>query len=285
MDIVEQKQDEAINNIIKVYLAQMNSALKISKIICEHSNEEELTGDHIICGLIYRLMVPMTDEDMSESLNKADNILNDLEDETDESDSDEEISYDIPKEKVNQVFKKIATKTHPDKTRGGDDSDRLEELYKDAQQSVERNDWSRVTKIAEELNIDISNIEENDDVYFETTSKKLRKKIDDTQQTLAVKNREYCKHYIPQLVFLNSESDNNNNLNHIFQTPPANKIGLSGISTSNNKPTYGKSARYQALAHNGNYSGERPQAVPYSGSNNPIFSNCVSSFVKFIYQQ
>ena len=86
----------------------------------------------------------------------------------------DDIEYDIPKEKVNQVFKKIATKTHPDKTRGSDDSDRLEELYKEAQQSVERNDWSKVTKIAEQLNIDISDIEENDDVYFETTSKKLR---------------------------------------------------------------------------------------------------------------
>ncbi len=97
----------------------------------------------------------------------------------------DDIEYDIPKEKVNQVFKKIATKTHPDKTRGSDDSDRLEELYKEAQQSVERNDWSKVTKIAEQLNIDISDIEENDDVYFETTSKKLRQKIKDTQQTLA----------------------------------------------------------------------------------------------------
>lgn len=97
----------------------------------------------------------------------------------------DDLEYDIPKEKVNQVFKKIATKTHPDKTRGGDDSDRLEELYKEAQQSVERNDWSKVTKIAEQLDIDISDIEENDDVYFETTSKKLRKKIEDTQQTLA----------------------------------------------------------------------------------------------------
>ena len=96
MDIVDQKQDQAIYNIIKVYLAQMNSAMKISKIICEHSDEEELTGDHIICGLIYRLMVPMTDEDMSESLNKANNILNESDD---ESDSDEEISYEIPKEK------------------------------------------------------------------------------------------------------------------------------------------------------------------------------------------
>ena len=98
MDIVDQKQDQAIYNIIKVYLAQMNSAMKISKIICEHSNEEELTGDHIICGLIYRLMVPMTDEDMNESLNKADDILNDSEDESD-GESDEEISYEISKEK------------------------------------------------------------------------------------------------------------------------------------------------------------------------------------------
>tara|TARA_B100000035_G_C20983138_1_gene546466 strand:- start:950 stop:1405 length:456 start_codon:yes stop_codon:yes gene_type:complete len=99
MDIVEQKQDQAIYNIIKVYLAQMNSAMKISKIICEHSSDDsELTGDHIICGLIYRLMVPMTDEDMNESLNKADNILNDSDDESD-GESDEEISYEIPKEK------------------------------------------------------------------------------------------------------------------------------------------------------------------------------------------
>ena len=29
----------------------------------------------------------------------------------------------------------------------------------------------------EQLNIDISDIEENDDVYFETTSKKLRQKL------------------------------------------------------------------------------------------------------------
>jgi len=100
MDIVEQKQDQAIYNIIKVYLAQMNSAMKISKIICEHSaDDNELTGDHVICGLIYRLMVPMTDEDMNESLNKAGDILNDSEDDSDSDESDEEISYEIPKEK------------------------------------------------------------------------------------------------------------------------------------------------------------------------------------------
>lgn len=96
MDIINRQYDEAIHNIIKVYLAQMNSAMKISKIICEHSNDNELTGDHIICGLIYRLMVPMTDEDMTESLNKAEDILNDS---GSESESDEELSYEVSKEK------------------------------------------------------------------------------------------------------------------------------------------------------------------------------------------
>ena len=60
---------------------------------------------------------------------------------------DSEIEFDIPKEKVNKVFKKIATKTHPDKLiNKSDDSDRLVELYKEAQQSVERKDWSRVSQ-------------------------------------------------------------------------------------------------------------------------------------------
>ena len=86
MDLVNQKQDEAIHNIIKVYLAQMNSAMKISKVIYEHSDNNELTGDNIICGLIYRLMVPMTDEDMNESFTAADDILDSM----DGSDSDDE---------------------------------------------------------------------------------------------------------------------------------------------------------------------------------------------------
>ena len=86
---MDEKIDEAVNNIIKVYLAQMNSAVKISDIICNHSkDEDEITGDHIISGLIYRLMVPMTDEDMAESLEKADNFMN-------ESTSEEELEDDL----------------------------------------------------------------------------------------------------------------------------------------------------------------------------------------------
>ena len=93
MDIISAKQDEAIYNMTKVYLAQIDSAMKISKILCEHSDEKELSGDHIICGLIYRLMVPMTDGEMLDSLNKAEHLLNDTDsgEESDESDeSDEE---------------------------------------------------------------------------------------------------------------------------------------------------------------------------------------------------
>ena len=40
MDLINRQYDEAIHNIIKVYLAQMNSAMKISKVIYEHSDKE-----------------------------------------------------------------------------------------------------------------------------------------------------------------------------------------------------------------------------------------------------
>jgi len=109
MNLVDQKQDEAIHNIIKVYLAQVNSALKISNIICEHSEEDHeniLSGDHIICGLIYRLMVPMTDEDMNESFNTADEILDGI---NDSSESDDESGDDLDDEleKKSDVKRKL----------------------------------------------------------------------------------------------------------------------------------------------------------------------------------
>ena len=100
---MDKNMDTAVMNIIKVYMAQMNSAVKISEIICKHSNEEELTGDHIISGLIYRLMTPMTDEDMVDSLEKADKLMNgsdsdeELEDGELEDDELEEIEYVKPK--------------------------------------------------------------------------------------------------------------------------------------------------------------------------------------------
>ena len=105
--------DNAAMNIIKVYIAQMNSAMKISKIICEHEGTDELTGDHVISGLVYRLMNPMTDEDMMQSLEKADKLMNggDSEDSEDEYDlSEEEELHDLVY-KAPDVFRKIKTNT------------------------------------------------------------------------------------------------------------------------------------------------------------------------------
>ena len=100
MDIISSKQDEAIYNMTKVYLAQIDSSMKISKILCEHSDENILSGDHIICGLIYRLMIPMTDGEMLDSLDKADHLMNDTdsgEESSDDDDfkSDEEEDFNI----------------------------------------------------------------------------------------------------------------------------------------------------------------------------------------------
>ena len=99
---------------------------------------------------------------------------------------DSDLEFDIPKEKVNKVFKKIATKTHPDKLiNQSDDSDRLIELYKEAQQSVDKKDWSRVTQIAEELDIDISDVEVDDSIFLEKTIKGMEEKIGELKQTFA----------------------------------------------------------------------------------------------------
>ena len=105
--------DNAAMNIIKVYIAQMNSAMKISKIICEHEGTNELTGDHVISGLVYRLMNPMTDEDMMQSLEKADKLMNggDSSEEDDEYYlSEEEELHDLVY-KAPDVFRKIKTNT------------------------------------------------------------------------------------------------------------------------------------------------------------------------------
>lgn len=82
-------------DMMKIYLAQTNSALKISKIICEHSDREELSGNDIICGLIYRLMNPMDQSEIDENLNTADELLNEEDEEDEDYDEIEEV-YDKP---------------------------------------------------------------------------------------------------------------------------------------------------------------------------------------------
>jgi hypothetical protein len=87
--------DDEQANILKVVIANNISAMKISKILSEHSNNILLT-DYIVTGLIYRLMIPMTDDEMTQSIREAETILyassSDEEDKDDTEDKDEDLN-------------------------------------------------------------------------------------------------------------------------------------------------------------------------------------------------
>ena len=70
--------DDIFDTVMTSFLAQMDSSLKISKIVSEHSGESKLSEDSIVCGLVYRLMNPMTDEELKESLENGKNIYEDV---------------------------------------------------------------------------------------------------------------------------------------------------------------------------------------------------------------
>ena len=85
-ELTDELTDEQ-ENILKVVIANNISAMKISKILSEHSNNILLT-DYVVTGLIYRLMIPMTDDEMTQSINEAETILY-------ASSSDEEDTEDV----------------------------------------------------------------------------------------------------------------------------------------------------------------------------------------------
>ena len=106
--------EDTLNNIIKVYVAQTHSAVKISEIICEHSDRDVMTGHDIICGLVYRLMVPMTEEEISEAMEKAEHILNVSDEESDTEDG------------TNADYEIVQEDTDKDGTQGGGGSRKIQ---------------------------------------------------------------------------------------------------------------------------------------------------------------
>ena len=94
------KINTAQENLIQVIIANTSSAIKISKILLEHSSgdgDKIMKADEIICGLIYRLMIPMNDQEIKDSMSEAESIMYDSssdEDELDDED-DEEIIDDL----------------------------------------------------------------------------------------------------------------------------------------------------------------------------------------------
>ena len=71
--------EENINDeqliILKSVLANNISAMKISKILCEHSSDNILTTDIVVSGLIYRLMTPMSDDELKRSIDETETVL------------------------------------------------------------------------------------------------------------------------------------------------------------------------------------------------------------------
>ncbi len=97
--------DAVSQNIMTAYVAQMESAMKISKIISEHNKDsDELSGDDIICGLIYRLMIPMSNSEIMVSLEEAEKIMNPEESSSDEEYDSIEETYEKP-----EISRKIKT--------------------------------------------------------------------------------------------------------------------------------------------------------------------------------
>ena len=73
--LTEETITEQQEIILKSVLANNISAMKISKILCEHSQNDILTTDMIVSGLIYRLMIPMNEEEQIKSIDEAESIL------------------------------------------------------------------------------------------------------------------------------------------------------------------------------------------------------------------
>ena len=84
--LTEETITEQQEIILKSVLANNISAMKISKILCEHSQNDILTTDMVVSGLIYRLMTPMEEDEQTKSIDEAESILY-----AESSDEEEEI--------------------------------------------------------------------------------------------------------------------------------------------------------------------------------------------------
>ena len=83
-----QQAQQAQENLIQVILANASSAAKISNILCDHSDDKILKADEIICGLIYRLMTPMTEQEITDSMTEAKELM--YEESSSEEDDDDD---------------------------------------------------------------------------------------------------------------------------------------------------------------------------------------------------
>lgn len=77
---------DPLQSLLTVFLAQLDSAMNVSYILSEHNGDTKVTPDSLIGGLIYRLMVPMTDQEMQESMATGQQLTDEIYAEDDEDD-------------------------------------------------------------------------------------------------------------------------------------------------------------------------------------------------------
>ena len=83
--------DDIFDTVMTSFLAQMDSSLEISKIVSEHGDEKEISEDSIVCGLVYRLMNPMADEELKKSLARGKDIYEDVVNDDCETSDEEDV--------------------------------------------------------------------------------------------------------------------------------------------------------------------------------------------------
>ena len=101
--------DPLTQSLIQAFLAQMDSAMKVSDLLAKHDQSDEIKVDHLIGGLVYRLMVPMTQQQLTESLESAKEIVDHLD--SDDSDENFEVEYDTIEDYPEPLNRKIRPPT------------------------------------------------------------------------------------------------------------------------------------------------------------------------------
>lgn len=131
------EENKCFSDIMTIYLSQIDSAMKVAEIISKHGNEDEITEDNIIMGLIYRLMNRMTDQELNDSLNRAKQIISDLS--LEEEEGEEEDIIDREKLEYRLIRKNscncdICGKARADliNYKNYEPIDKLTEMYKSA---------------------------------------------------------------------------------------------------------------------------------------------------------
>lgn len=140
-----------------------SKVLRRLKIECS-STEEELS----YVNKIFELALPLFVEEVNDycRINHSSNPLNDINETKNKEDTDEFGAG------FYSVFRKIVSKSHPDKT----DGSRIDS-YIDATSAKKQKNISKLVSISKDLNIDLNNLSYQDISDIETSIKRVQAKI------------------------------------------------------------------------------------------------------------